>query len=196
MPALVARATELAGAADFQLSCHPEVGRLLAVLAGHLPRDGRVLELGTGAGVGTSWIVSGLQPRTDVSVVTIERDPRLAAVAAQQGWPGYVKVCVGNALDLLDGAATFDLIFADAMAGKWKGLDQTLASLKPGGLLVVDDMNPAPEVTTDLTTEQQSIRHAVDIRQQEVRRVLLTSPNLVSVEMSHGSGVILAAHRR
>jgi len=67
-PALVAAATSRARSAGFGLSCEPAVGRLLAVLAAHLPAGARVLELGTGAGVGTAWITWGLLPRTDVTV--------------------------------------------------------------------------------------------------------------------------------
>jgi predicted O-methyltransferase YrrM len=37
---------------------------------------------------------------------------------------------------------TYDLIFADAMLGKYELLDQTLALLRRGGLYVVDDMLP------------------------------------------------------
>jgi predicted O-methyltransferase YrrM len=81
MPVLVAAATGRAGSAGFRLSCEPAVGQLLAVLAAHLPVGARVLELGSGAGVGTAWIVCGLLPRTDVTVTTIEKDPQTAALA-------------------------------------------------------------------------------------------------------------------
>ena len=52
----------------------------------------------------------------------------------------------------------------------------------PRGLLVVDDMTPLPEWT-------DSHRAA----QEQVRRTLLTAPGLTSVELAHGSGVILGA---
>jgi predicted O-methyltransferase YrrM len=38
----------------------------------------------------------------------------------------------------------FDLIFADAWAGKYRLVDETLALLKPSGIYVVDDMLPQP----------------------------------------------------
>lgn len=40
--------------------------------------------------------------------------------------------------------ASFDLIFADAIPGKYEHLDETLALLRRGGLYVVDDMLPQP----------------------------------------------------
>jgi predicted O-methyltransferase YrrM len=181
LPALVAAATDRARSAGFRLSCEPAVGQLLAVLAAHLPAGARVLELGTGAGVGTAWIACGLLPRTDVTVSTIEKDPQTAALAARGVWPQFVDLRVGDALDLHGEAGAFDLIFADAQGGKWTGLDRTIAALRPHGLLVVDDMTATPE----WTAEQYA-------KQADVRQALLTSPLLTSVELDHGSGVILA----
>ncbi len=181
MPELVAAAAGRACSAGFRLSCEPAVGQLLAVLAAHLPAGARVLELGTGAGVGTAWIAGGLLPRTDVTVTTIERDPQMAALAARGAWPQFVDLRVGDALEVPGEAQAFDLIFADAQAGKWIGLDQTIAALRPHGLLVVDDMTATPEWTAE--------QH---IKQDGVRRALLTSPLLTSIELDHGSGVILA----
>jgi predicted O-methyltransferase YrrM len=45
-------------------------------------------------------------------------------------------------LAVLDELAAFDLIFADAQGGKWTGLSRTIAALRPGGVLLVDDMTP------------------------------------------------------
>lgn len=170
VPALVAAATGRARSAGFRLSCDPAVGQLLAVLAAHLPAGARVLELGTGAGVGTAWIASGLLRRADVTVITVERDPQTAALAVGGVWPHFVDLRVGDALGVLGEAGAFDFIFADAPGGKWSGLDRTIAALRPHGLLVVDDMTATPEWATE--------QHA---RQDEVRQVLLTSPLLTSV---------------
>ena len=51
-----------------------------------------------------------------------------------------MRNCAG-ALEMLDSAGQFDLIFADAQGGKWDGLDRAIAALRPHGLLIVDDMN-------------------------------------------------------
>lgn len=55
VPPLVAAAASRAREAGFPMSCDPAVGRLLAVLAAHLPARAKVVELGTGAGAGTAW---------------------------------------------------------------------------------------------------------------------------------------------
>ena len=46
MPPLVADAASRARQAGFPMSCDPAVGRLLAVLAAHLPARAKVAELG------------------------------------------------------------------------------------------------------------------------------------------------------
>jgi predicted O-methyltransferase YrrM len=127
-------------------------------------------------------MVSALLPRGDASVVTVERDRRIAALAARGNWPAFVDFRVGNALDFLPQLGTFDLLFADSPDAKWRGLDKTIGSLKPGGLLIVDDMNPV----TGMTAERRAML-------AEVRRTLFSSPILATVDMRHGSGVILSA---
>lgn len=72
LPEVVTRAQATATASSFSASCDPAVGRFLAALAAGLPPDARVLEVGTGTGVGTSWLVAGLSGRSDVTVDTID----------------------------------------------------------------------------------------------------------------------------
>jgi predicted O-methyltransferase YrrM len=181
VPPLVAAATARARQVGFPMSCHPDVGRLLAVLAAHLPEGGRVLELGTGTGVGTAWIVSGLRRRTDVTVTSVEKDPGTAAAAADGYWPPFVSLRCDDALDVLAEGGAFDLIFADAPGGKWVGLDCSVAALRPHGLLIVDDMTPEPDWTDGHRAAQD-----------EVRQALLSAPGLTSAELAVGSGVILS----
>jgi predicted O-methyltransferase YrrM len=181
VPPLVAAATARARQAGFPMSCDPAVGRLLAVLAAHLPEDTRVLELGTGTGVGTAWMVSGLLPRTDVTVTSIEKDPGNAAVAAGGDWPSFVSLRCSDALEVLAEGGAFDLVFADAPGGKWDGLDRSIAALRSHGLLIVDDMTPQPDWTDGHRASQDKVRQA-----------LMSAPGLTSTELAVGSGVILS----
>ena len=91
---------------------------------------------------------------------------------------------VGDVLDLLEGLGGFQLVFAGAQGGKWIGLDQTIAALRPGGLLVVDDMRPAAWI------DEEHLRQTAKVRQ-----TLLQHPGLTAVELQWASHVIIAAKR-
>jgi demethylmenaquinone methyltransferase/2-methoxy-6-polyprenyl-1,4-benzoquinol methylase len=184
MPAIVDVAMDRAEAAGFQLSCDVQVGQLLAVLSAAVPPEGRILELGTGTGVGLAWIVHGLESRTDVEVVSVELSPDLAAVAGALEWPPFVHLEIADALEVVARGERYDLIFADAQGGKWEGLDDTIASLRPAGLLLVDDMTP-PEFMNDEHRKKTP----------EVRRRLLEDDQLVHVEMDWATGIILCARQ-
>jgi predicted O-methyltransferase YrrM len=184
VPPLVAAAASRAREAGFAMSCGPAAGRFLAVLAAHLAARAKVLELGTGAGAGTAWITSGLLPRTDVTVTTIDNDRAKAALAARGDWPSFVNLRYGEARGLLAEGGTYDLIFADAPDGKWHGLDRTIATLSPHGMLVVDDMTPMPGWPGNQRAGQDRVRQA-----------LLTAPQLIAVELAHGFGIILSTRR-
>jgi predicted O-methyltransferase YrrM len=185
LPEPVRMATERAEQAGFTMSCDPGTGRLLTVLAAAVPVKGRVLELGTGTGVGTAWITHGLQGRGDVEVVTVEIDAATAALAAQHPWPSWVKLLTGDAVDVTRRVGSFDLIFADAQGGKWEGLDTTVAALRPGAHLLVDDMTPGGFADD---------HHARKI--SEVRARLLGHPDLTSVEIAWSTGLILSTRKR
>jgi predicted O-methyltransferase YrrM len=121
LPAAVSEALSRADRAEFAMSSEQPVGELLAVLGAAVPGGGRILELGTGVGVGLSWIVHGLTGRADVEVVSVEADQNTAAIAADAEWPRFVRLVVGDAVAMVQASGEFDLVFADAPAGKWDG---------------------------------------------------------------------------
>lgn len=184
LPELVRLATEQAASAGFTMSCDPDTGRLLAALAAGVPTAGRILELGTGAGVGTAWITHGLRDRADAEVLTVEIEPSTAELAKVIDWPEWVHIIIGDAVDITGRSGTFDLVFADAQGGKWTGLHATLAALRPGAHLLVDDMQPATFVDDN---------HAH--KTTEVRDQLHNHPDLVSVEITWSTGLILSTRR-
>jgi predicted O-methyltransferase YrrM len=185
VPGLVLETLKSAKARGFKLSCEEMVGRLLAALASAVPPGGRVLELGTGVGVGAAWLVSGLEHRSDVTVLTLERDPELAAAAREFAWPEWVEVRVADVEKELPELGRFDLIFADAEGGKWSGLDLTVSALQPSGMLVVDDMD---------LSRYQSTKHRESVTR--VRDTILSDPRLVAVDLPVSSGIMVAAKRR
>lgn len=131
-------------ALGFTMACEPEVGALLATLAVGKP-GGRALEIGTGTGVGTAWLLSGLNAAA--RLVSVDNDPVVQAVAARHlGHDPRLTFVTADGGDWLSAqpAAGFDLIFADSWPGKYTHLDQALACVAPGGFYVVDDLLPQP----------------------------------------------------
>jgi demethylmenaquinone methyltransferase/2-methoxy-6-polyprenyl-1,4-benzoquinol methylase len=182
---LVHQAQARADAHGFPLSCEPGVGALLSSLAAALPAHSRILELGTGAGVGLAWLFHGLGARSDVAVVSVDIDPELQALARRAAWSDRVQFQLGDGCELLPRLGSFDLIFADAPGGKLEGLDRSIAALAPGGMLIVDDMDLSlhddPELRAGL---------------KRVRSELLAVASLHTVELDFSSGVMLAVRRR
>lgn len=184
VPPLVAAAETKAEEHGFDYSCQRGVGELLSFLATTTPPGGRILELGTGFGVGLAWILTGLGSRTDVKVATIERDAERVASLTEADLPAHASIVEGDIEALLPSLGQFDLIFADAEAGKWTGLELTIAALAPRALLLVDDM--------DISHYDSSRdRSTVEV----VRKALMTDPRLVAVELNVASGMILASRR-
>lgn len=64
IPDLVNAAKKLSEDRGFSHYCSDEAGRLIAVLAGQVTK-GKILEIGTGYGVGSSWILSSIAPSTE-----------------------------------------------------------------------------------------------------------------------------------
>ena len=128
----------------FQLSSDRRTGALLRALAASKP-GGDLLELGTGAGVGTSWILHGMDAGS--RLVTVDFDTKVSAVPRRHLAPDpRVTFIDRDAAEFLRSASpgSFDLNFADAPPGKIVDLDLALDLLRPGGIYVVDDLLPQP----------------------------------------------------
>jgi predicted O-methyltransferase YrrM len=134
------RTTEL----QFSMASEPLVGAMLRVLAASKPR-GRLLELGTGTGVATAWLLSGMDAGS--TLISVDNDEVVQHAANESlGADCRLTLVTCGGLEFLRGQAaeSFDLVFADAMPGKYEGLDDALALVKPGGFYVVDDLLPQP----------------------------------------------------
>lgn len=141
VPARVQEAELVAVEAGFQQSCTPEVGRLLSLAAAAKPH-GVVAESGTGSGVGTAWLHSGLG--AGARLITVERDEELARRAAGVfADDDRVSVLTGD-WHLLERHAPFDVFFCDG-GGKRDAPEQVVDLLAPGGLLILDDFTPSPD---------------------------------------------------
>jgi predicted O-methyltransferase YrrM len=138
LPAILDRTVALA----FPMPSEPRTGALLRMLAATKPR-GRLLELGTGTGLATAWLLDGMD--RDARLVSVDIDPAPQAIAREiLGGDPRLEIVTADAAAFLRRQlpASFDLIFADAMPGKYEVLDETLALLRPGGIYLIDDMLP------------------------------------------------------
>jgi len=123
----------------------PEVGRLLGILA-RAAGAKRILEIGTLGGYSAIHLARALPE--EGRLITLELDSRHAEVArenlAAAGLAARVEVRLGPALDLLPSLAAdnpFDLAFIDADKESYPAyLDWCLRLVRPGGLIVVDNV--------------------------------------------------------
>ncbi|MEZ0486008.1 O-methyltransferase [Fibrella aquatica] len=129
----------------FSMPSDLQTGALLKALVGSKPKA-RVLEIGTGTGLATSWLLAGMD--TDSSLISIDNDATYQAVADNiLGDDTRLQLLctdAGTWLEDADQTQQFDLIFADAWPGKYANLDAALGTLSAGGMYVIDDMLPQP----------------------------------------------------
>ena len=143
-PAALPEILAQSAALDFTMASEPKTGALLRVLAASKPA-GRLLELGTGTGIATAWLLSGMDAAS--TLVTVDTNFKFQSAARRVlGADPRLTLVLEDAVDYLvrQPPASFDLVFADALRGKFDGLDDALAVVKPGGFYVIDDLLPQP----------------------------------------------------
>ena len=143
-PPTIASILEETERLKFGMPSEPLVGALLRVLAASKP-GGRFLELGTGTGIATAWILSGMSQ--DSTLISVDTDLTAQNVAKQiLGYDKRLQLVNADGLDYLgkQPVRSFDLVFADAMPGKYEGLTLSLDLVKPGGFWIGDDLLPQP----------------------------------------------------
>jgi len=121
----------------------PEVGQLLNILV-NLTKPKKVLEIGTAVGYSTIWMARALA--RDAQITTIELLPRRYQMAMENfqkaGVIEKIKGINGDAKDIVYQLTdSYDFIFLDAAKGQYpEFLNLTAKLLKPGGLLVADNV--------------------------------------------------------
>jgi predicted O-methyltransferase YrrM len=144
------------------MASEPKVGALLAALAASKP-GGRLLELGTGTGHGTAWILAGMDAAARLQ--TVDTNPDVVAVARRHlGGDGRVTFSVMDGTEFIEQSSPdrFDFIYADAWPGKFSHLDRTLALLRMGGMYVIDDLLPQPNWPDGHAPKVQALIESLD----------------------------------
>jgi len=152
-------------AVSFGMASDLLTGSLLRTLAASKP-GGAFLELGTGTGLATAWLLDGLDAAA--TLITVDQDAAMQAIAQQYLGhdPRLTFYAMDGAQFILNQQAAgtrFDFIFADTWPGKYTEFEETLGLLKQGGFYLIDDMlthpnwpaEHAPKVAALLTTLQQ-----------------------------------------
>ena len=139
LPDVVRRAFDVSRRAGYVSFCRNETGRLLAALAA--TRGGTMAEFGTGCGVGTAWLRSGVRGDR-ARIITAELDARLAGAAAEIFVDDpQVEVLAADWSTLLD-KGPFSLLFLDSGEPSEAGVDAIADLVEAGGIVVLDDFTP------------------------------------------------------
>jgi predicted O-methyltransferase YrrM len=168
---------------SFNMNSDLYTGSLLKTLVAS-KLNSRILELGTGGGLATSWILEGMDPTS--RLVTIENNAALLEIAKQQLADARIEFILADGYEWLKQYAgkKFDLIFADAMPGKYDLFEETIALLKPGGFYIIDDMLPQPNWPAGHAKRVYDFLNKLD-----------NQKDLVLTKMNWSTGIIIAVRK-
>jgi predicted O-methyltransferase YrrM len=168
----------------FNMPSDPLTCSLLRTLAASKP-GGDFLELGSGTGLSTAWMLDGMD--ASATLTTVDNDPYLLSILIRHlGDDARLEVICADGDEFLKNhqAIRFDFIFADTWSGKYRFLNEALNMVKPGGFYVIDDMLPQANWPQD---------HA-----QKVEHLLKTLNDLQGwhlFQLDWASGVVVAVRR-
>ncbi len=180
-PAAVNAIQRETAAVGFNMAGEPRTGALLRTLAASKP-GGAMLELGTGTGLSTAWILDGMDAAA--TLITVDSEAKYVDIARRHlAYDRRVTFNVEDAATFLDKlrGRQFDLIFADTWPGKFDHLEEALALLRIGGLYVIDDLLPQPNWPDG---------HAPKV--PRLIAELERNPRLSLCKLSWSSGIIVA----
>jgi Predicted O-methyltransferase len=156
----------------------PAQGKLLHLLA--LTRQARrILEIGTLGAYSTIWLARALP--SDGKLITLEKDPKTAAVAqaniARAGLEQIIELRVGAALDSLaqiaeEGQEPFDMVFIDADRRNFvKYLNWAMKLTQRGSLIVMDNVVRSGAILDETQTDDnlRGVRELYDALAAEPR---------------------------
>ena len=157
---------------------------LLRTLATSKP-SGKFLELGTGTGLSTSWILDGMDSNS--TIVSFDNDEGVLAIAQRfLGHDKRLKLVHADGDDWVRHNKTqkFDYIFADTWHGKYLLLDEVLDMLNSGGFYIVDDM--LPQSNWPDGHEEKAIK---------LVQALESKSDLVVTKLNWSTGIIIAVKK-
>ncbi len=172
----------------------PETGRLLRSLVVSLHARA-VLEIGTAIGYSALWMAQALEP--EGRLISLELDAGRAATARRNieraQLTDTVSVIVGDAARFVHKVAgPFDLIFQDGDKRLYEPLlDPLIAHLRPGGVLVSDNVLWDGEVIDGFVETPRHDAATTDAIRAYNRR-LAAETRLLTTFLPVGDGVALS----
>jgi predicted O-methyltransferase YrrM len=151
-----------------------------------------VVELGTGAGVSSLWLLRGMRADGILTSVDSEGEHQRLAKAslAEAGVPtGRARLIGGRALDVLPrlSDAAYDLVFCDANRSENPDyLEASLRLLRPGGLVVFAGALGGGKVA------EPSARDADTVALRELAKTVRDEPRFVAAAVPVGAGLLVA----
>jgi predicted O-methyltransferase YrrM len=184
VPPLATKAEAIAERGQWRLSSDHRTGAILRTLVASKP-GGRILEVGSGLGVGSAWLLDGMDKQA--SLTTLEVHEKVAGICRQLlAGDSRVTVITTDANEWLENydGPPFDLIFVDTTTTKFHRRDLLFANMADGALLIADDLLPGDTWTTDHPE-----------RVARFRDEIMAEPDLVPTLIDWASGVVVAAFR-
>jgi predicted O-methyltransferase YrrM len=136
---LIEEATRAMG---FDMASDVRTCSLLRTLATTKP-GGKFLELGTGTGLSTAWIMDGMD--SESSLISVDHDDQLLEIAIKYlGEDHRLSLVSKDAGDWIASHMDqkYDFIFADTWHGKYLMVEEIIGMLNKGGFYFIDDMQP------------------------------------------------------
>ncbi len=175
-----------------------QVGGLLRLLATVVGAR-RILEIGTAIGYSGIWLAGALP--SDGMLVTLEIDPLRARTARENfvrgGLADRVSVVVGDAQRMLAKVAgPFDLVFQDGDKEQYLTLlDRLVELLRPGGLLITDNVLWDGEVVPGFKATRERDAASTEAISTYNERIA-SHPQLMTVLVPLRDGVAISMKRR
>ena len=180
-----------------ELGCVPVLPGAGAALAAIAAAAGAkaVVEIGTGAGVGSLWLLRGMRPDGVLTTIDVEPEHHRAAreTYAEAGIASNrVRLISGRALDVLPRLtdAAYDLVFIDADKAEYPGyLEQAVRLLRPGGTVVFDNMLWHDRVADPTQRDEDTVTL------RDLGKAVREDERFISALIAAGDGLLVAVKK-
>jgi predicted O-methyltransferase YrrM len=183
IPAEYKKIQEETAAMQFNMASDIYTGSLLKTLAAS-KSSAKLLELGTGTGLATAWIVAGMDENS--KLITVENNELLIDVAKKNINDSRIEFLLADGYAWIKnyGSEKFDFIFADAMPGKYDLFEETIGMLSSGGFYIIDDMLPQPNWPAGHDKKVNDFLNHLEQR-----------TDLIITKMNWSTGIVIAVKR-